>query len=151
MIKILFVGVWASLVTLGANYAAARWVLSRANRPIAQVVSASETRKTKEINVPVVRDGAVKGYVVAQFSYVVDLAVAQKLPAQPDAFIVDEAFRYIYDDEGIDFSHLERLDLDKLTHAVITRTNERMKAEVVTEMGVQECNFLLNAEARGKL
>ena len=40
----------------------------------------SETRKTKEINMPIIRDGAVKGYVVTQLSYVVDVAVAKKLP-----------------------------------------------------------------------
>jgi hypothetical protein len=56
--------------------------------------------------VPIIRDGTVKGYVVAQFSYVVDLAVVKTLPVPPEAIFVDEGFRYIYNDEKIDFTHM---------------------------------------------
>ena len=31
------------------------------------------------------------------------------------------------------------------------RVNTRMKANVITDMGVLECNFLLNAEAKPKI
>lgn len=151
MIKTLFVGVWACLVALAASQGAAYWMRERASKPVVAEAAASETRKTKEINVPVIRDGAVKGYVVAQFSYVVDLAVAKTLPVPPDPFVVDEAFQYIYDDEKIDFAHLERLELDKMTQAVTQKVNTRVRSNVITEMGVLECNFLLNSEAKSKL
>ncbi len=105
-------------------------------------------RKTKEINIPVLRDGAVRGYVVLQLSYVVDLAVAKKLPVEPDPFIVDEAFRYIFDDDKIDFTRLERIELDKMLATLIERVNARTRSRVIQDMGVVECNFLLNAEAK---
>jgi hypothetical protein len=124
---------------------------ARANRPSPAEIAAYETRKTKEINVPIIRDGAVKGYVVIQLSYVVDLAVAKTLPVAPDPFVVDEAFQYIYGDDKIDFSQLDRLELDKMTQALIGRVNARVRANVITEMGVLECNFLVNNEAKPKL
>ena len=151
MIKSLFIGVWACLFALGANYGAAVWLQSRANKPTPSTVTASEARKSKEINIPIIREGMVKGYVVAQFSYVVDLGIAQKIGFPPDAFVVDEAFQYIYTDEKIDFAHLDRLELDKMTQALILKVNTRLRANVITEMGVLECNFLLNAEAKSKL
>ena len=149
MIKTLVFVLWACVVALSASYGLNKVMQARANAPASADVAASETRKTKEISVPVLRDGTVKGYVVLQLSYIVDLTVAKKLPVEPDPFVVDETFRYIYDDDKIDFTHLDRIDLDKLMRTLIFRVNTRMKSDVITDMGMVECNFLLNAEAKG--
>jgi hypothetical protein len=151
MIKTLFVGVWACLITLAASYEATIYLQARANHPASAAAAPSEARKSKEINVPIIRDGAVKGYVVAQFSYVVDLAVEKTLPVPPESYFVDEAFRYIYSDEKIDFSHLDKLELGKLTQTLRQRVNARVNAEVLTDVGIVECTYLLNSEAKSKL
>jgi hypothetical protein len=148
MIKTLLVGVWACLIALAANYEASSLMLAHANRPPQSASSAFEPRKSKEINVPIIRAGAVEGYVVAQFSYVVDLAVVKTLPVPPEAIFVDEAFRYIYNDEKIDFTHMDKLELNKLTSTLMQKVNARMKADVITDVGVIECAYLLNAEAK---
>ena len=148
MIKTLLVGVWACLIALAANYEASSLMLAHANRPPQPASSAFEPRKSKEINVPIIRAGAVEGYVVAQFSYVVDLAVLKTLPVPPEAIFVDETFRYIYDDEKIDFTHMDKLELNKLTSTLMQKVNARMKADVITDVGVIECAYLLNAEAK---
>ena len=151
MIKTLFVGVWACLVTLAASYETTSLIRDRANRPAQLSASAFESRKSREINVPIIRDGVVRGYVVAQFSYVVDLAVAKTLPIPPEAVFVDEAFRYIYDDDQIDFPHLEKIQLSKLAATLMQKVNDRMRAQVITDVGVVECSYLLNTEAKAKL
>jgi len=148
MIKTLFVALWACLITLAASYGIHTVLQSRADAPPPADTTASESRKTKEINIPIIRDGAVRGYVVLQLSYVVDLAVAKKLPVEPDAFVVDEAFRYVFDDDKIDFAHLDKIELERMTRTLVSRVDARMKAEVITDMGVSACNFLLNAEAK---
>lgn len=149
MVKTLIIAVWACLITLAASYGVNNVMQSRANAPVAVDQTTSQTRKTTEMNVPILREGAVKGYVVMQLSYVVDIAVAKKLPVEPDAFVVDEAFRYVFDDDKIDFAHLDKIELDKMIRLVTLRVNTRMKAEVLTDMGIIECNFLLNGEAKG--
>ena len=151
MMKTIIIGLWACLVTVAASYGMTSLLQTRANRPAQPSIAGSEVRKTKEINIPIIRDGAVKGYVVTQLSYVIDLAVEKKLTTPPDAFVVDEAFRYVYSDEKIDFAHLDKLELDKMTRALVQKINSRVKAEVVTEMGILECNFFLTAEAKNKL
>ena len=151
MIKTLVVGLWACLITLAAAYGVQRVMLAKANAPPQIASSTLEARKSKEINVPVIRDGVIKGYVVAQFSYVVDLAVAKKLTVDPDPFVVDEAFRYLFDDDKIDFTHMEKIDLDKMLQTLIARANARTKSTVIQDMGVIECNFVLNAEAKTNL
>jgi hypothetical protein len=150
MIKTLIVGIWACVIALAASQGMNAWMRDRASRPAPIDAAAFETHKTKEINVPIIREGAVKGYVVVQLSYVVDVAVAKTQPVPPDAFVVDETFRFVYDDDKIDFTHLDRLELDKMTQALIQKVNARLRANVITEMGVLECNFLLNNEVKPK-
>ncbi len=151
MIKIILVGFWACLTTLAAGYAMNHIREAGAKPQVAAAESPRETKKTKEINVPKIRDGVVKGYVVAALSYVVDPAAAKKNPIPPDAFIVDETFRYIYDDNGIDFDHLDTFDLNKMRTTLIKNVNARLGAEVVVDMGIQEFTFLSAAQAKQRL
>ena len=144
MIKIILVGFWACLTTLAAGYAMSHLREASTKSPIAAAASPRELKKTKEINVPKIRDGAVKGYVV-------DSAAVKKNPLPPDAFIVDEAFRYIYDDNTIDFDHLDAFDLTKMTKALIKNVNARLNADVVVDMGIQEFTFLSAAQAKQRL
>jgi hypothetical protein len=152
MIKIILVGFWACLTTLAAGYAMNHLREAAARQPVAAVATpVREFKKTKEIDVPKIRDGVVKGYIVVQLSYVVDDNAQKKTPLPPDPFIVDEAFRYIYDDNTIDFDHLDAFDLAKMTKALIKNVNARLNAEVVVDMGIQEFTFLSAAQAKQRL
>jgi len=152
MTKIILVGFWACLTTLAAGYAMnhVREVIARQS-VAAAATPARESRKTKEIDIPKIRDGVVKGYIVAQLSYVVDANAEKKTPLPPDPFIVDEAFRYIYDDPTIDFDHLDAFDLNKMTKALIKNVNARLNAPVVVDIGIQEFTFLSSAQAKQHL
>jgi hypothetical protein len=146
MIKMIAVAVWCSAMVAAGGFGADYVMKMKAAKENAKPEVALETRKTRELNVPIIRDGAVKGYVVVQLNYVVDVEAAKKLPAAPDPFVIDEMFQYIYGDEKIDFAHLDKLDLGKMTESLIQRVNTRLRANVITDMGVIECNFLVNSE-----
>ena len=146
MIKMIVAAIWCSAMVAAGGFGADYVMKMKAAKENAKPEIALETRKTRELNVPIIRDGAVKGYVVVQLNYVVDVEAAKKLPAAPDPFVIDEMFQYIYGDEKIDFAHLDRLDLSKMTEALIQRVNTRLRANVITDMGVIECNFLVNSE-----
>jgi hypothetical protein len=150
MIKIVLIGFWACLMTLAAGYAVGH-LREGAAKTATVATTAREAKKTKEISVPKIRDGAVKGYVVAQLSYVIDSEAAKKSPVPADAFVVDETFRYIYDDNSIDFDHLETFDIDKMTKALIKNVNARMNSDIVVDLGVQEFTFLTTAQAKQHL
>lgn len=148
MIRLILIGVWASLITVAANYGATYLRQANADKEAAAPAPVVETRKTKEINVPKIRDGVVKGYVVMQFSYVVDPSAMKKTPLSPDAFVVDEAFRYIYDDDSIDFARLEKVNLRKVAESVVKRVNARLKAEVLSDIAFDEFTFVAYSEAK---
>jgi hypothetical protein len=151
MIRIIMIGFWACLTTLAAGYATTHFRAMAARPAVVEANAPKEVKKTKEFNVPKIRDGVVKGYIVAQLSYVVDNAAAAKAPLPPDAFIVDEAFRYVYDDPSIDFDHLETFDLTKMTKALVKNVDARLGANVITDIGIQEFTFLTVAQAKARL
>jgi hypothetical protein len=146
VIKMLLVAVWCSAMVAAGGYAADYVTKLKAAKEAAKTELTLETRKTRELSVPIIRDGAVKGYVVVQLNYVVDVEVAKKLPAPPDPFVIDETFQYIYGDDKIDFAHLDKLDLGKMTEELVRRVNTRLRTNVITDMGIIECNFLVNSE-----
>lgn len=146
MIKTLLVAIWCCAALIGANFGAA-FVMKMQNKKDAPPEAlAFETRKSRELSIPIIRDGGVKGYVVVQLNYVVDLEAAKKLQAPPEAFVIDETFQLIYGDEKIDFSHLDRLDLGRMTETLIQRVNTRLRTNVITDMGVISMNFLVNSD-----
>jgi hypothetical protein len=114
------------------------------------VARATEARKTHEINVPRIKDGVVKGYAVMLLSYTVDLGALKTAAMAPDSILVDEAFRYVYDDDTIDFDHLDRFDLAKMSKAIKRAVNERVKADVIVDVGVEEFTYAPISDTRGR-
>jgi len=151
VIRLILVCIWASLMTIASSYAITYFRQEHAKKEVAGPPPLLETRKTKEINVPKIRDGAVRGYVVMQFSYVVDLAAMKKTPISPDAFVIDEAFRSIYNDDKIDFMRLEKVDIHALAEHIIKNVNARLKANVLTDIAFHEFTFMAYAESKAPM
>lgn len=141
MIKAIVIGLLASTATITAEMGTRQVVAFFAARPTATLAKASESRKTHEINVPRIKDGAVTGYVVMLLSYSVDLNALKSATMAPDAILVDEAFRYVYGDDTIDFDHLDRFDIAKMSRALIRAVNAKVKSKVLVDVGVQEFTY----------
>ncbi|MFV0279816.1 MAG: hypothetical protein ACK5JM_03515 [Rhodoblastus sp.] len=148
MIKALLLAVWASVLSLSANYAVAYWKAHNASPAEAKTTHALEQRKTRIINVPILADGAVQGYVVAQFAYTGDAAALKAASVAPDGVLLDEAFRLLYADEKTNFRKLQRADLDKIVKTLLARVTARVPPELVKEILVQELNYVANDEIR---
>jgi len=144
MIKLAVSCIWVSLVTAAAGYGAAVWKLqSAAAVAAAPHVEKLQYHKSKTLNVPMIANGAVQGYVVIQFGFT-ETEKAATLPVPPDAFLLDEAFRIIYTDPSLDFHHLEKYDIGNLTRTLVKRVNARLDEDAVKEVLVEEINFVSN-------
>ena len=115
MTRVLLIAVCCISASLGSSYAVAYWTLNRAAPKVDDKPRGLEQHKTRIINVPILAEGQVQGYIVAQFIYAVEPKALGELSAPPDAFILDEAFRMIYGDEKLDSRKLTKLDLAGLT------------------------------------
>jgi hypothetical protein len=150
MIKAVLIGLAAAGAAIAAEVGTDKVLAMREARSAAATGTATEARKTHEINVPRIKDGAIKGYAVMLLSYTVDLSALRGAAMAPDSILVDEAFRYVYNDDTIDFDHLDRFDLAKMSKALARAVNARVKADVVVDVGVQEFTYAPISETRGR-
>ena len=150
MMRVIAMALLASAATVAGEIGARQAFVLYADPGKACATRATEARKTHEINVPRIKDGAIKGYAVMLLSYTLDLGALKKAAMAPDSILVDEAFRYVYDDDTIDFDHLDRFDLAKMSKALIRSVNARVKGEVLVDVGVEEFTYAPISETRGR-
>ncbi|WP_225702749.1 hypothetical protein [Bradyrhizobium cenepequi] len=149
IVRLLLAGVWACIVTVGASLALSYWKEGHAAPATKQDYAGGLVyEKTRVINVPMIAEGSVQGYIVAQFVFTADATVLRQLPVPPEAFVVDEAFRNIYSDENLDFKNLSRLDLAHFARTVREHVNRRLQAEVLQDVLVQDFNYVSKDQIR---
>ncbi len=148
MIKLLAVGVWSCVVALAASWGVASWRSHPAPASAHAEAKDLELKKARPLNIPIVAEGAVQGYVVAQFSFTLDRTAAKQLPISPEAIVLDEAFRAIYSDDRLNFRHLEKYDVDRLTKDLVGRVQRRLNSDAVKDVIVHEFNFVALSDLR---
>lgn len=143
MIKWVFVGLWMPIATAASGYATQYWLNEQLGQGTAQEAKLGglDYETLKPINVPILKDGALQGYVVAQLVFTADAEVLRSLSVPPHPFLIDEAFRVLYADRALDFQHLERYDLEALTKHLRQSANTRLGDDVIKEVLVEEFNY----------
>jgi hypothetical protein len=123
-------------------YIAATWKYNEAEGPPAAKKSDGiQRRKTAPINVPMISNGTVEGYIVAQFVYLADEGALREMSVPPDDFITDEAFRELYS-SNVDFNHLEKYDVERLTKALTEKINHRLEKDIIKAVLVAEFTYI---------
>lgn len=141
MRNLLLAGIWVGIVTIASVYvSSSSGGLSLFSRDPA--LPGLVYVKTRPINVPRIADGRIEGYVVAQFVFTMDAKARRSLSVPMEIFVVDEAFRAIYDDEATRFSSLRKTDLDELTTALTARVNARLEADLLKETLVEQFDYV---------
>jgi hypothetical protein len=149
MIKLFMSGAWVCLITLAAAYGISQWVASGGKLMVRKdYLEGLEYEKTRMINVPMIVEGAVQGYIAAQFVFTVDAKTVRQLSVPPDPFVVHEAFRRIYSEERIDFKNLKKQDLVPLLKGIKQDVNERMQANIVQDVLIEEFNYISKDDLR---
>lgn len=138
--------VWICIVTAASVYVSGTWNSgqtepTQANKRFEDL----EHKKTAPINVPIIANGSVEGYVVAQFTYLIDAKDLKQLSVPPDVFITDETFRTLYSDQ-LDFNHLEKYDVSALTKGLVEKVNQRLGGDIIKDMLVDEFNYVTKRE-----
>jgi hypothetical protein len=152
MIRPILTGVWVCAVTMGAAYVGATWqkpAAAATDKHDAHASSDLAPTRTRMISVPVVADGGIRGYVVAQFAFIASAKLMKDMPVKPDLFVVDEAFQLIFSGEMIDFRQFKKQDLPALGKKITENVNKRLGQQVVEDVLVQELNYVAKESVRG--
>jgi hypothetical protein len=144
MIRLILAGAWTCVITLAASYAAVSWQRTQVMpEPHAEGLAGTlETVRTRMISVPVIRSGAIQGYVTAQFSFTADAATLKNMPVKADIVVLDEAFTAIYSDDALDFRNLKKQDLGGLMKRIVDGSNRRFGARIVEDIFIQELSYI---------
>lgn len=150
MTKLLFAGLWLCGIVFVTSHLAADW---RAERLLAANSEESYFRgisyeKTRSLSVPILREGRIAGYVVAQFVYTIDTEDLRRIGVPPESFILDETFRRLFADDTIDFADLRSFDMRAFLDTLTADVNTRLGARVVRELLVEEFNFVDPSQIR---
>lgn len=149
MIKLVAIGLWVCLVSLGSSYVMASMRSPEPEaKPAPTYFAGIDYKKTDPITVPIIVGNDIKGYILARFVYTIDGEIVGGLAVPPDPFLMDDAFKAIYSVEGFDFEHPERYDLKKLTDAIRASVNKRYDKEVVHEVLVQQFDYIAKKDVR---
>jgi hypothetical protein len=147
MMRMILIGIWACVVTLGSTFGASYWKSHRsAPADAAPHAEKLEVKKVKPITVPIISEGTLKGYISAEFAYVVEASNKAHGggggAVDADSYVMDEAFRRLYADNSLDFRRIEKYDLNSLTKELTKSINQRLGAELVRETLVKSFAFV---------
>ncbi len=149
MIKSLLLGVWVCLISLGASYVSANYIGEQQGvDKSASSEGPLEYIKSDMISVPVIRSGKVQGYVVAQFTFAVDTNQIAKLGYEPNPFLIDAAFRCLYENQTTDFSSLQQQDLTALVKNVLDRANTKLGGPIARDVLLTDINYVSRDDVR---
>ncbi len=148
MARILLLGIWFCGVTLASSHIAVSWWAGTPPKAETPFLEGLDFEESGTINVPILADGAVQGYVVAQFVFTADAHTLRKMTVKPHAFVTDEALRAIYSNSKVDFSKLERVDLEALLNTIRGNVNARFGGELIKEMLVKEFSYVRKDQLR---
>ena len=142
MMKNVMAGFWVCAVTLASCYAAVTWIVGRAPAEEQTHYEGLQYKKLPAMNIPIVAEGAVQGYVIANLVFTADAKTLREISVPPEAFIQDEVFRHVYSDETLDFKKLSRYNVNGMIANVREKINKRLGAEIVKEILVENFNFV---------
>lgn len=144
MVKTILIALWVCIVMASSVYAAVMFGGSKpeTNAKPDEFFGGLDYVKTDIISVPIISDGKIGGYIVAQFVFTVDGTVLRKLSVPPNLFIVDEAFRALFAGEAVDFKNMKKYDLEGLKKNIAKNVNLRFKSELVQDVLIERLNFI---------
>ena len=93
------------------------------------------------INVPLLSEGEVRGFLAAQFVFTTDANLAKSLQVSPEVYLLDAAFNDVYMDKTTDFNHLERMDVPAFTKRLVEQTNAHLGAPLVKAVLIDSFNY----------
>jgi hypothetical protein len=148
MARILVTGFWICAITLLSCYAAVYWGTGMKTTKGEEYLEGLEYQKVRAINVPIIAEGSVQGYVVANLVFTADAKTLRSLSVPPNTFVIDETFRQIYSDEKLDFRKLSKYDVNGLLTNIKRGVNERMGADIIKDILIENFNFVNKSDVR---
>lgn len=147
MLKLLLTGVWVCAVTLGAVYFSVQMatrppVTEEAKKP------ETETIKGEAITVPLIADGAIKGYFLSRISFIVDKEKVKDGHPPTTEVMTDELFTLLVGNQMVDIGNVSSFNVDAFREAIKTDLNKKLGEGIITTVLVEQLDYLSKDDIR---
>lgn len=143
MLKAILMSVWlmgllaGSVYYFGAIYKSGSPEGAEAdNKPKLEYV------KLEPITSVVIRDNAIKGYIIVELSAAIEKTKVAAVRTPVEMLMRDRVVGALHKDTSLDPKQLDKFDLDQFTETVRRSVNQRFGEEFVAELLVQNINFI---------
>ena len=148
MIKTVAIGLWVCIVALGSLTLAIK--IGSEPKAVAATEDAAPTidyDRTDVMSVPILADGKVNGYIIAQLVYTVDSKVKNKLTVPLGLFVNDEVFNAFFGSYS-DTKQIERVKFEDVKQKIIDGVNQRFPEPVIKDLMVEQFNYIPSDQVR---
>jgi hypothetical protein len=113
----------------------------------------SQTRqlKTEMTGIPIVRDGHVAGYIVFQVSCTINASKLTPSDLNVAPYILDATIRASYESTADGKLEFNAKYIQRLSELIMEASNQKLKADIVSAVNVEQFNYVPKDEIRGKV
>ncbi len=101
-----------------------------------------QVKKAGTLNVPIIRQGELRGYLVIRIAYATDGLIASVDTHTLEALVQDEVFRTLYSDTSINPLKLDQFDLNGLAKRLAARIRTRTSSEYFKDILISEFSYV---------
>lgn len=148
MVRILVTGLWICLITILSSYAAVTWMANVTQAKPDEFLDVMTYHKVSPLQIPIIADGGVQGYVVVTMVYTTDSRTTTHVSVTPTVFVTDEAFQEFYNDPNLDFRNLTKYDITGRLATIKAAVNKRIGSDIISDLMIENLNFVTKKDIR---
>lgn len=150
MVKMIVLGLLTVVATLAGAYAGLRVSPGATSGASAKEQEAVELVKLDPASVPVIRNGAIAGYVVVHAAYTATAKDIKQIRNLMTTYVNEAVFITLYGDDSINFTAMKPLQLEALAKRATKGANTRLEREAIKRVTFEGVNYLTQEEARNQ-
>lgn len=148
MLKLLITGVWVCAVTLGTVYFS---VQMATKPPVEETAKKPEMElvKGESITVPLISDGAVKGYFISRISFMMDKAKIKDIHVPTTELMTDELFSLLAGNKMVNIADVSSFDVHAFRDTIKQDMNKKLGDAFVDDVLVEQLDYLSKDDLHG--
>ncbi len=150
MVKMIILAFAVAVTTLGGVYAGLVLTAQSKVKADTREQEAVEFVKLDATSVPVIRDGAITGYVVVRAAYSASSTDVKQNRSSLTIYVAEALFKSIYAEVGLNFAAMKPLQLDALREGVQKAANARIGRSAIKQLAIESLSFLTMEEVRSQ-
>jgi flagellar basal body-associated protein FliL len=156
MIKVLLIGLWVCIVSIGGVYLSARMSEATASADAAPAPVVTTVVRGNPISMPVIHNGAVDGYFLGRISLSVDSEKSKKVQLPMDVLLTDQLFSLLMGNPMIDLKNVGSFDPENFRNKIKDGINAKLGDAVVANVMIEQLDYMsketinTNTARRGK-